>query len=38
MTHSNILHILYTENSKLKLIQVPEYSLVYLKDGGIHSK
>ena len=35
MTHSNILHILYTENSKLKLIQVPEYSLVYLKDGGI---
>ena len=35
MTHSNILHILYMENSKLKLIQVPEYSLVYLKDGGI---
>ena len=34
-THSNILHILYMDNRKLKLIQAPEYSVVYLENGGL---
>lgn len=35
MTHSNILHILYMDNRKLNLIQAPEYSVVYLENGGL---
>ena len=35
MTHSNILHIVYMEDKKLKLIQVPEYSLKYIENCGL---
>lgn len=35
MTHSNILHIVYIEDKKLKIIQVPEYSLKYIENCGL---